>query len=183
MNLEEKTIASQKIFSGKIVNLRVDTVLLPNGKRGAREIVEHSGAVAIVALDEENNIYLVRQYRKAAQKIMLEIPAGTLNQGEDPLAAAKRELREEIGARAGHWEKICSYYSSPGFCTEELTVYLAAGLTAGNPNPDPDEFLEVTKMPLSQAFDLVRRNEIMDGKSIIGIQYAYWGRQDERPES
>ncbi|MDR1159491.1 MAG: NUDIX hydrolase [Syntrophomonadaceae bacterium] len=182
MNLEEKTIASQKVFSGRIVSLRVDTVLLPNGKRASREIIEHNGAVAIVALDDENNIYLVRQYRKAAQKVMLEIPAGTLDPGEEPLAAAKRELREEIGARAGHWEKICSYYSSPGFCTEELTVYLAAGLTAGDPDPDPDEFLEITKMPLEQAFDLVRQNEIMDGKSIIGIQYAYWSRQNERAE-
>lgn len=173
MDLKEITKDSKEIFSGKILRLRVDTVELPDGSEGTREIVDHNGAVAIIALDDNRNLKMVRQYRKAAELTMLEIPAGTLETGEDPLDCARRELEEETGFRARQWEKILSYYSAPGFCNEVLHLYLASDLYPGKKNPDEDEFLEVADISLDQAYDMIFQGQICDGKSIIGIQYAY----------
>ena len=173
MDLREFTKESKEIFKGKILRLRVDTVELPDGREGTREIVDHNGAVAIVALDDNGKLKMVRQYRKAAEIIMLEIPAGTLETGEDPLDCAQRELEEETGLKAKHWEKILSYYSAPGFCNEELHLYLAQGLYPGETNPDEDEFLEQVDVTLYEAYDMIFQGQINDGKSIIGIQYAY----------
>ena len=173
MRLIEKVLESEKIFSGRIVNLRIDKVLLPDGTCGAREVVEHKGAVGIVALDENLDLFLVRQYRIPANEILLEIPAGRLEMGEDPLQAAKRELEEEAGSIAGIWEEVFSFYSSPGFCNEKLTLFLASELSTGKPNRDKDEFLEPIKLSLTIAYDYVKQGKIIDAKSIIGIQYAY----------
>lgn len=173
MELKEQIIASQKIFSGRILQLRVDTVLLPNGASSTREVVEYGGAVGIVALDHDMNLFLVRQFRTPLQQVFLEIPAGRLEQDEDPLHAAQRELEEEIGLTAGTWENIYSYYSTPGFCNEKLSLYLATEISAGQVNPDQDEFLEIVKLPLATAYDFLQLGKITDGKSIIGIQYAY----------
>lgn len=173
MNLKEITRYSKEIFNGRIIRVRVDTVELPNGKEGTREIVDHNGAVAIVALDDNGQVKMVRQHRKAVDKVLLEIPAGTLETGEDPLDCAHRELEEETGLKARQWQKILSYYSAPGFCNEELHLFLASDLYAGVKNPDDDEFLELVDVSLTEAYDMIFEGQINDGKSIIGIQYAY----------
>ncbi len=173
MDFTEKTIDTKIIFSGKIINVQVDTVKLPDGRKSSREIVKHAAAVAIVAVDEENNIYLVRQYRKAVEKTLLEIPAGLLEADEDIVACAHRELAEETGLRAAKMEKILSYYSGPGFTDEKIHIFLASGLTKGEQNLDPDELLEALSIPLEQAYEMIKTGAIVDGKSIIGIQYLY----------
>lgn len=177
MNFEEKTIRSQDIFSGRIVKLKVDTVRLPDGRESTREIIEHAGAVAIVALNKEGQIIMVRQYRKPVEQVLLEIPAGTMEKGEDPLLCAQRELREETGYTAGNWEKILSYYSAPGFTDEQLHLYMATDLSDGDTQPDEDEFVETAILPLEKAYQLIFDGQIIDGKSIIGIQYALRGRE------
>lgn len=172
MDLTEMTIASQEIFHGRIINVRVDTVTLPDGGQSTREVVEHSGAVGVVALDEDEHIILVRQFRKPIDRVMLEIPAGTLLPGEDPLQCAQRELREETGYSAQRWSRILSYYSTPGFCNEHLHLFLAHDLSAGDTETDPDEFVEASRLSLTEAHSLIFSGGIVDGKSIIGIQYA-----------
>lgn len=173
MNFEEKTITSEKIFSGRIVKLRVDTVELPNGKTSTREIVEHAGAVGILPVDNEEMVWLVRQYRKPLERVLLEIPAGTLEPGENPLDCAIRELEEETGLHAGQWERILGYHSAPGFCDEYLHLYLARELSPGKMNLDQDEFVQPVKMPLEEAYQAIFAGQIVDGKSIIAIQYLY----------
>ncbi|MBE7041045.1 MAG: NUDIX hydrolase [Ruminococcaceae bacterium] len=180
MNLHEKTVTTKKIFEGKVITLRYDTVLLPNGEEAGREIVEHPGGVAIVALDDEENVYLVRQYRHPFEKILLEIPAGKLNYGEDPFSCGVRELKEETGLSAKQFDFLGSFMVSPGFCGEKIYIYLARGLSAGNMNLDPDEFLEVEKKPLADLLNLIMANEIEDAKTVIGIlkvnEYIKWER-------
>jgi len=172
MDLCENTIDTKEIFLGRIIKVRVDTVRLPDGGHSTREVVEHAGAVAVVAVDNDNNIIMVRQYRKPVERVLFEIPAGTMEQGEDPLVCAQRELREETGFTALHWEKILSYYSAPGFTDEHLHLYLAAGLTGGEIELDEDEFVETIRLPLPEAYRMIFEGKICDGKSIIGIQYA-----------
>lgn len=172
MELFEKTIDSKDIYQGRIINLRIDRVVLPDGSESTREIVEHTGAVAIVAIDENKNIWMVKQYRKAVEEILMEIPAGTLEKGEDPLECAKRELAEETGLTAKNWHSILSYYSAPGFVTEKLHLFLATDFTEGDIHPDRDEFLYTVKLPLAEAYNAIFTGQIKDGKSIIGIQYA-----------
>lgn len=173
MDLEEKTISSTTIFDGKIVRLRVDDVCLPDGGQSKREIVEHPGAVAVLAMDEENNIWMVSQYRKAVEQVLMEIPAGTLEENEDPLECAKRELAEETGLVAKEWQEIITYYCAPGFCDEKTFIYLASELTQeSNLSLDRDEFIEVSKIPLKTAYQHVLNGDIVDGKSIIALQYA-----------
>lgn len=174
MEFREETLNSREIFQGRIIKVRVDTVKLPDGGSSTREIVEHAPAVAIVALDDEQNIKLVRQFRKPVEKMLLEIPAGIMEPGEEPLASARRELEEETGFRADRWEKILTYYSAPGFSDEALHVFLARDLSRGTASPDEDEFLQVVELPLEKAYSHIFDGQIVDGKSIIGIQYAYW---------
>ncbi len=172
MDFEEKTLSSQEIFKGRIVKLRVDQVLLPNGKQSTREVIEHRGAVAILALDADDNVIMVKQYRKPIEQVLLEIPAGTLEPNEEPLVCAQRELREETGYAAGKWQKIVSYYSAPGFTNEELHLFLATDLSSGEIEPDEDEFVETVAIPLQQAYQSIFDGQIKDSKSIIGLQYA-----------
>jgi len=176
MDLTEKTLATREIYSGRVIKVRVDTVSLPDGNQSFREVVEHAGAVAVVALDDENNIVLVRQYRKPLDRVLIEIPAGTMEKDEDPLLCAQRELEEETGYLAAHWQRILSYYSAPGFTDEHLHIYLATGLSQGKTNPDPDEFMELVHIPLPEAYGLIFSGQIADGKSIIGIQYVMGNR-------
>lgn len=177
MDFEEKTIDSQAIFQGRIVKLKVDTVRLPDGRESTREIIEHAGAVAIIALDKDGRIIMVRQYRKPVEEVLLEIPAGTMEENEDPLLCAQRELREETGYTAGKWQKILSFYSAPGFTNEQLHLFLATELTAGEVSPDEDEFVETVSIPLAQAYQHIFEGQIKDGKSIIGIQYALHAKE------
>ena len=172
MDFEEKTIDSKEIYNGRVIKLRVDKVSLPDSRQSTREIIEHPGAVAIIALDEQENVIMVRQYRKSAEQVMLEIPAGTREADEDPLLCAQRELQEETGFTADHWQKILSYYSAPGFCTEYLHIYSASGLHQGEGHTDDDEFVEMVRIPLREAYQMIFSGEIKDGKSIIGLQYA-----------
>jgi len=165
----EQPISSKRIYQGKILNLRVDTVKLPNGHEATREVVEHSGAVAIVALTERDEVILVRQYRHAVGKVMLEIPAGKLEPGEQPQECAHRELSEETGCHTTDLQLLFRFFSTPGFANEEMYLYLAKGLTCHNQHPDDDETIEIMHLPLKEAIEMIKTGEICDAKTIIGI--------------
>ncbi|MBI3913474.1 MAG: NUDIX hydrolase [Chloroflexi bacterium] len=170
--MSEKILSSEYPYRGKIVNLRLDHVEIDDGRKRVvvREVVEHRGAVAMVALDARNRVLMVRQFRSGAQTEMLEIPAGTLETGEDPAACAARELEEETGYHAKKWKSLGMFYSSPGFCTEKMYLYAARQLVAAHTHPDEDEVIRAEWVPLRQALQMVARGEIMDGKSIVGLQ-------------
>lgn len=168
---KEETVSSQTIYKGRILNLRVDTVRLEDGKTSTREIIEHRGAVGIVPVDDEENVYLVRQYRKAIERSILEIPAGTREKDEDIETCLHRELKEETGLTAGKVERLTGYYSAVGFCNEYIEVFLATDLRNGTARPDEDEAVETVKMPLREAFALVEAGEIVDAKTIIALLY------------
>ena len=165
MDLTEKPIKRQYIFKGKIINLRVDDALLPNGATAKREIVEHNGGISIVPLDDEDNVYLVEQFRYPYSEVVLEIPAGKRDGNEEPLEGGKRELKEEIGATAKNYEFLGELYPTPGYCGEIIYMYLATGLTFGEADPDEDEFLNVKKMSLKKAVEMVLSGEIKDAKT------------------
>lgn len=166
MDLTEKTTETSTVFTGKIVTVRVDTAQLPNGKLARREVVDHPGGVAILALDENQQVYLVRQYRYPISKTLIELPAGKLDAGEDPSVAAARELEEETGLRAGRWTALGSILASPGFCDEVLYMYLAQDLSRHESHPDEDEFLDVMTVPFSDLFNQVMSGEITDAKTV-----------------
>lgn len=167
--LAEPTIASETIFTGKVITLKVDEVRLPNGRTATREIVKHQGAVAVLPLTEDGKMIAVRQYRKALERSIVEIPAGKLEKGEEPLACAKRELEEETGYTAARYEHISSFYTSPGFADELLHLYMATGLQAGTMRLDEDEFVEVMALTLEEAQDMHRRGEIRDAKTVLAL--------------
>ncbi len=167
--MAENVLASTTVYRGRIFNVRVDTVAFPDGRTGTREIVEYPGAVVVVALDEAERVLLVRQYRHAVGRELLELPAGKLEPGEDPLACARRELVEETGYAAREWQFLLDYYSTPGFTTEKMYLYRAAGLEAAEAAPDSDEFIQVVKVPLRRALEMVAGGEICDAKSIVGL--------------
>lgn len=169
LSLKEKRLASEYVFRGNILRVRVDTVRLPDGRTGSREVVEYAGAVAIVALDAADRVVLVRQYRYPVGEELLEVPAGKLEAGEDPLACAKRELLEETGFAAREWRQVCTYYSTPGFTSEKMHVFLARGLEAREASTDADEFIEVELIPLARALEMIGEGVIRDGKSLIGL--------------
>ncbi|MDK2820057.1 MAG: ADP-ribose pyrophosphatase [Clostridia bacterium] len=169
MDLTEIKISSEEIFDGKILKVHRDQVKLPNGKTSSREVVDHPGAVSIVALDDDKNIYLVRQFRYPVNKVLLEVPAGKLDGGEDPLDCAKRELAEEVGVAASEWQKILTFYTTPGFSNEIMHAFLAKGLTPHIEDKDEDEFLEVIKIPLKDAVNKILKGEIQDAKTISSI--------------
>lgn len=168
----EPTIQSKRIYEGKVVGLRVDTVRLPDGQETTREVVEHGESVAIVPVDAEGNVILVRQYRKAVGRILLEVPAGSVEEGEDPEACARRELLEETGYTASHIEPIASFYTTPGFCTERMHAYLATGLMPGEAQPEFDEQIEVVPVPLQKVGELIHGREIQDGKTLTSLLLA-----------
>ncbi|MCL2014458.1 MAG: NUDIX hydrolase [Oscillospiraceae bacterium] len=167
-NLYEKTLDSKKIYEGRIVELRKDTVLLPNGKEAPREVIRHPGGVCIAAL-ENDMLYLVRQFRYPYNEILLEVPAGKLNWGEDPLECGKRELLEETGLEADEYTYLGKLYPSPAYLNEVIHMYLARGLTKKKQALDEDEFLEVVKMPLQEAVSGIMSGEIKDAKTQAAI--------------
>lgn len=167
--MAEKILRSEYLYRGSIVKLRLDQVRLANKHVVAREIVEHRGAVAIVALDDQPRVLMVRQYRAGAGRETLEIPAGTLEEGEDPALCAMRELKEETGYSAAQWEPMGYFFSSPGFCTEKMFLFLARGLTSGTATPEEDESITVEWLPLAQAVDAIERGEIVDAKTMVGL--------------
>ncbi|GFN23338.1 NUDIX domain-containing protein [Thermanaeromonas sp. C210] len=165
----ERCLKSERIYTGKILNLRRDWVALPDGREASREVVEHAGAVAVVALDEKGRVYLVRQYRYPIGRVTLEIPAGKLDPGESPEACARRELREEVGLVAQSWEHLLTFYSTPGFSDEIMYLFLARDLSREKAQPDEDEFLEIISLPLQEAVNKIWTGEIKDAKTIIGL--------------
>jgi len=170
--LSEETISTRRVYEGRVVSLRVDRVRLADGRVTEREIVEHGGAVGVVALDDDGNVLLVRQFRSALGMQLLEIPAGTLRAGEDPRACASRELAEETGYSAQQIEPLYAFYSSPGFSNERIWLFLATGLSPGAQSVGSDELIEVVKVPLESALEMVAAVQICDGKSILGLVAA-----------
>ena len=168
----ERTVSSERIYDGRIVKLRVDTVELAGGRTSTREIIEHRGAVVIAALDGEGNVLLVQQFRKPVEQELLELPAGTLDPGEDPESCAWRELQEETGFRAEKLEKLGGFYSAPGFCTEFLHLFLATGLQPSPMDADDDEDIRVVPTQLSVVPSLITAGEIRDAKSVAGLLWV-----------
>lgn len=171
MDMTEKTLASREVYRGRIIRVREDTVLLPNGKEGRREVVEHPGGVGILALDGDD-VLLVRQYRYAFSRVLTEIPAGKREPGEEPSVTARRELKEEIGAEAEKWMELGALIASPGCYGETLYLYLAQELTFGATHPDEDEFLDVLCMPFDEAVARCMRGELTDAKTVAAILKA-----------
>ena len=171
-SIEETVTSSKRLFDGRIINLRVDTVMLPNGKMSQREIVEHRGAVAMVPLLDRDTVILVRQFRRAAMSSLLEIPAGTRDPEEDIELCARRELAEEINYQAGRMVKLFHSYQAPGYSTEVIHTFLALDLTPAEGHTDEDEFLEVVTLPLSEAIGKIRTGEIIDAKTISGLLFV-----------
>ena len=171
---KEKLVKSERIFEGRIINVRVDTVeVVQNGNITTRELVEHPGGVGIVAITPENKVCLVKQYRRPFDEIILEIPAGKLEWGEDHHSCGVRELREETGYSAENFVYLGEFYATPGFCNEKIHIYLATGLTAGEKDLDENEFIELYEYSFEELLDRIMNNEIKDGKTVIGILKAY----------
>ncbi|MBL7573253.1 NUDIX hydrolase [Staphylococcus saccharolyticus] len=171
MRLFEKTIDRTVIYNGKIIDLEVHDIELPDGSTSKRELIYHNGAVAVCAVTPENEVLLVKQFRKPIEKPLLEIPAGKLESGEDRIEAAKRELQEETGYIASDLELITDMYGSPGFSSEKLTIYFANQLTEGEMNLDEDEFVELHKLPIKDVKSMLDNKEIADAKTIIALQH------------
>lgn len=174
MDLTEKTLKKEYIFKGRIINLRVDDALMPDGKTALREVVEHPGGVCVAALTDENELLFVEQFRYPYSETVLELPAGKLEYGENPFLAGKRELKEETGAQASEYEDLGKLYPTPGYCGEIIHMYFAKGLSYGEQCLDSDEFLEVKRIPLETAFKMVMNNEIRDSKTQVGIMKTYF---------
>ena len=169
-DLIEKRLAGESVFDGKLLHVRRDTVLLPNGHETKREWVKHPGASAVLPVLDDGSVILVRQYRYPVGRVTLEIPAGKLDvPGEDPLECAKRELKEETGYAAERYEKLFSLATTVGFSDEWIHIYLAEGLTAGADCPDEDEFIHTVRMPLAEALEKVSDNTIVDGKTVTAL--------------
>ena len=174
--LTETLVRENLVYEGKSVNLRVDEIRLPNGRKAFREFLDHPGAVGIVPFLADGSILLVRQYRHPVGRVTLELPAGKLDKGEAPLVCARRELREETGYSARRFTPLLKYWPTPAFSNELLRLYVAEGLSPGRSRPDADEFLEVVRMPFKKALDLVRSGEIRDSKTALGLAAcALWG--------
>ena len=172
MDYTEKTVSSKEIYKGRIIYVKEDTVELPNGTIAGRELVLHNGGVGVIALDDDKNVLMVSQYRKPYDEMVLEVPAGKLEKGEDPKSAGIRELQEETGYQAKNVEYIGKYYPTPGYCSEIISLYLATDLTFVGQNLDEGEFVDVKKIPLAKLVEMVMNNEIYDAKTAIAILKA-----------
>ena len=169
-----KTLSSKKVYQGKVFWVTRDVVQEPGGVTATRDVIRHNGSVVILAVDTAKNpkdpsVLLIRQYRHAANKLMLELPAGRIEPGEKLLAGARRELIEETGYRANKWSKLVHYYASPGFLTETMSILLAEDLTPGEATPEDDERIELHMTPLSEVLRLIHAGKIEDGKTLIGV--------------
>ena len=169
MFFEEKTVSAKTVFQGKIIDVRVDMVSLPNGEIAQRDIVKHPGGVGIVAITDDDKIIMVKQFRKPIEKAIYEIPAGKLDKNEEPLKCGRRELMEETGAVADNFFYLGYMYPSPGFDDEVTHMYLATGLHFGENNLDEDEFLDVEYFTKEEVLDMIMNNEINDAKTVIGF--------------
>jgi ADP-ribose pyrophosphatase len=168
----EPTVDSRRIYDGTIFGVRVDTVSLPDGGTSQREIIEHGNSVVMVPVDNQRRVLLVRQYRKAPEKSLLEAPAGGLEEGESPEEGVLRELQEEVGFTAGKLQRMTGFWLVPGFCTEYMDAYIATDLSRSVLAPDYDENIEVVPVSLTRIPDLIRSGEIEDAKSIAALLMA-----------
>lgn len=168
--------AEREIFQGRIIRLVDRDLVLPNGRRTTFSIVEHPGAVAIVPVHANGDVVLLKQFRPSIGEEIFEIPAGTIEKGEAPLATAKREIIEETGFKAKQWSKIAEFFTAPGFCTELMHVYVARGLSPAHADGDADEVIRPVRMSLDAALKLIRSKKIRDAKSIAGL-LIYHGRR------
>ena len=173
MKLEEKKLSSEEIFNGVAIHLFRDEILLPNGKKGVREVIRHPGAVCVLPVTDNNEVIFVNQFRYAFNKVTLEVPAGKLEKGEDPLDAALRELSEETGLSAENITFMGELYTTPALIDEVIYMYLATGLTQGEQHPDEDEFINSFKMPFDEAIEMVMSGEIKDSKTQLLLLKAH----------
>ena len=169
MNLTERMVEHTKPYEGVIVDVNLDKAELPNGRIATREVVVHPGGVAILPLNDDNTVTLVRQYRYPFSAVLTEIPAGKLDPGEEPRTGALREVQEEIGAQVGELVELGEMYPSPGFCQEVIHLYLAKGLVYGDCCPDEDEFLEIIRVPFDELVEQVMCGTIKDGKTVAAV--------------
>jgi ADP-ribose pyrophosphatase len=167
-----KPDASRKVYDGHLID-----VVVERWGEHEREIVEHPGSVTILAIDQDGNVILVRQLREAARKLLLELPAGGLEEGEEPLAGARRELEEETGLRGGRWREVTAFWTTPGFCNERMTLFFAEGVEAGDADPDEDEEVELVRWPAGEIE--ARLGEIEDAKTLAGL--LLWLRENPAP--
>ncbi len=170
----EQMISSEKVFDGRIVGVRTDTVLLPNGRNATREVVEHRPSVVVVPIDADGNAILVRQYRYPADQVLLEAPAGVVEESETPDDCAMRELQEEIGFSSRDLRALGGFWVSPGYCTEFMYAYLAKDLVPGRLEADADESIEVERVSISRVSRLIRLGEIQDAKTIAALLMAVY---------
>jgi ADP-ribose pyrophosphatase len=179
----EKTVATQRLHEGRIISLREDTVVLPSGRTGKREIIEHRGAVAVVPMKENGNIVLVRQFRIATGEVLLELPAGGLNQNEDPQACAARELIEECGLQAHKMTPLFSCFLAPGYSSELIHIFLAEGLEDVGAQPEEDENLEIGEYSLDELMQMIDAGQVRDAKTLAGLLAMYRKRITEEPRA
>lgn len=172
MTFEEKTISREVVYEGRILTLVKEEVMTVSGKPATREMIEHNGGVGLVAVTDDNKIIMVKQFRKAIERDMLEIPAGKLEKGEDPLSAAARELEEETGYTAENIEFMTKYYPSVGYIRECLYLYLCTGLSKGEAHPDDDEAIDTYSYTMDQLLDLIGEGRLEDGKSMAALMAA-----------
>jgi len=170
--MEEKSITSDYVYRGKIIDVRLETIELPEGKIGQREIVDHGDSIVVVPVDKDNQVILVRQYRKALENFLLEAPAGGIERNETPNNAAVRELQEEIGYTSYNIEYMGGFWIAPGFCNEYMHSYIARDLVKSQLPPDEDEYIELVSVPIPRIPDLIRSGEIEDAKSISALLMA-----------
>jgi len=180
-----KLISSELSFKGRVFNVFSDTIEEPGGHRHVKDVIRHNGSVVMLAIDESTDpsdpeVILERQYRHAAGQYLIELPAGSRNPNEPPLAAAKRELIEETGYRAKKWTVLLKYFASPGFLGEWMQIYLARDIREGIATPELDEQIEIIRMPLSQIMKLIAEGKIQDGKTIIGLSLYDHARREGR---
>ncbi len=169
--MAEEILSTRVVYEGRILKLRVDTVRTADGRESTREIVEHDACIAVIAVDADDNILLVRQYRRALDRELLEIPAGGIDEGEDPGAAVVREMREETGLRPQKVERLGGFYSTPGFCDEYLHLYLVEDMTPDPLSAEDTPGIEVVRVPVTQVLEIVNSGKIEDAKTIAGLLF------------
>jgi ADP-ribose pyrophosphatase len=186
-NSDVEVVSSKLSYEGPLFRVYTDTIL-ENGRELTRDVIRHNGSVVVLAIDDAKNkrdpmIVMERQYRHAAREFLLEVPAGKMEEGEDALAAAKRELLEETGFKAKRWRKIIRYFASPGFLGEFMQVFIAEGLTLGDAQPEYDEQIEIEMMPLSRLLKMIDDGKIYDGKTLISVMLYARLREAEKKKN